>query len=297
MIPEILTQTHDVVGESPVFDPVLSRLYWVDIVGKALRWRGPDESVNSLPLPDFPTAVALTDRGRLLLSLASGLVLLDPAEGRPLPLAAPEKDDGLMRLNEGKCDPRGRFWSASMETNLTPEGKPRIPAGRIGRLYRVEGREVTPMGERMLGIPNTMAWSPDRRRFYFGDSARNLLWVHDYDEADGTIGNRRVFVEGGPGVPDGSAIDTEGCLWTARFGAGCVIRYTPEGGVDRVVELPARNPTACGFGGSRLDELYITTATFGLSAADCARNPAEGALIRLRPGIGGLPETAFREPD
>lgn len=134
-----------------------------------------------------------------------------------------------------------------------------------------------------------MVWSPDRDRFYLGDSLRNTIWVWDYDDATGEISNRRIHVSGGPGVPDGSCMDAAGFLWTARFGAGRVIRYDPTGKPDREIMLPAQNPTATTFGGSDLSTLIVTSARFGME------NPADadGAMMAVQTDVIGQPENRF----
>jgi sugar lactone lactonase YvrE len=177
-----------------------------------------------------------------------------------------------------------------MENNLTDDLAPREQDAACGRLYRIDGARALPMTEAEFGIPNTMAWSPDRRSFYLGDSLRNTIWVWDHDEARGEIANRRVFVSGGPGLPDGSCMDSEGCLWTARFGAGRVIRYDPDGRVEREIALPVQNPTATTFGGPGLTTLFVTSARFGLD------EPAEadGALLAVETDIRGQEENWYR---
>jgi sugar lactone lactonase YvrE len=285
---EVLGDLRDGVGESPVWS-ARTGLWSVDITGRAIRRRWPDGSGDSWPTTDLPTALALgMDDLPGIVSFAKGVAPWSPAEGQGQWLVRPETDP-LMRLNEGKCDPRGRFWVASMENNLTPDLAPRVQGPARGRLFRTGTAGAEPLTEPEFAIPNTMAWSPDRTLFYAGDSIRNTIWVWDHDDATGAIRNRRIHVEGGPGLPDGSAIDADGCLWTARFGAGCVIRTTPLGEQDLVIRLPVANPTACTFGGSDWRTLFVTSARFGLDA------PAEtdGAVLVID-GLGpGLPENRY----
>jgi sugar lactone lactonase YvrE len=286
---DLLGDQRDGVGESPVWSP-RTGLWSVDITGRAIRRRRPDGSTDSWATPDLPTALALgADDMPGIVSFAGGTATWTPAAGPGRMLARPEADP-LMRLNEGKCDPRGRFWVASMENNLTPDLQPRTQGAPRGRLFRTGPDGTVPMTGAEFAIPNTMAWSPDRTRFYAGDSIRNTIWVWDYDDATGDIRNRRVHAAGGPGLPDGSTIDADGCLWTARFGAGCVIRTTPSGETDLIVTLPVANPTACTFGGADWGTLFVTSARFGLEAPA----PADGAVLAVA-GLGtGLPEHRYR---
>lgn len=159
----------------------------------------------------------------------------------------------------------------------------------MGRLFRLDGNTPTALTAPEFGIPNTMAWSPDRTRFYLGDSIRNVIWVWDYDNPSGQIASRRIHVSGGPGVPDGSTMDAQGYLWTARFGAGRVTRTDPDGKGDREVLLPVANPTACTFGGPDRTTLFVTSARFGLEAP----TDIDGATLMIETTIQGLAENPY----
>lgn len=285
--------TQDMVGESPVWDHRRNCLYWVDIVGKLVRRLDPaDGSTRCWKVHDFPTALSLAPVPDTIM-LTQGLCFgrFDLSASTFQPLVEFERGESHMRLNEGACDPFGRFWTASMDNNLYPDGAPRKMGPPRGKLYCVGEEGGRGPFVHALGIPNTMAWSPDGRLFYFGDTTRNIIWAFDYEPETGKPSNQRVFVEGGPGLPDGSAVDCEGHLWNARFGAGCVIRFAPDGTQDRVLELPATNPTACAFGGADFSTLYMTTGRFGLS------NPGagDGALFAANVGVRGLPSSIFGE--
>jgi sugar lactone lactonase YvrE len=145
-------------------------------------------------------------------------------------------------------------------------------------------------------IPNSLAWSPDSRTMYFADSVRDLIWSFDYDLAAGTMSNERVFFDctENPGSPDGSCIDADGCLWNAEYGGWRLVRYTPAGKIDRVIELPVQNPTCCCFGGENLDTLYVTSAAQKLSADELRSQPLAGSVFAVRPGSTGLPESRFK---
>lgn len=289
--------TRDAVGESPFWNADTSTLHWVDIAGRKIRSHCfADGSAASRDTGDFPTALALSTATRGIVSFGQGVMRYDFLSGAMSPLAAPESARPLMRLNEGKCDPRGRFWSASMDNNLNPDATPREMQNWCGGLYRITADgAIKRFGAADLGIPNTMAWSPDRKHFYFGDSMRNVIHVWDYDDASGEIDNRRVFVEGGPGGPDGSTMDSEGCLWNARFGGGQVIRFDPDGRIERILKMPVSNPTACTFGGRDLKTLFVTSSHYGLPPEAIARNSLEGALFGVDTDIRGQAENYWRE--
>lgn len=284
----ILGDMRDGVGESPFWNPDDGAVWSVDITGKRILQRhlGSGET-QAFATEDLPTALALDAEGGAIVSFAGGVARW--RDGRMDTLIAVEADPA-MRLNEGACDPSGRMWVASMENNLTPDLQPRSQERARGRLFRIDGDHATAMSDAEFGIPNTMVWSPSRDRFYLGDSLRNTIWVWDYDDSSGEIANRRVHVSGGPGIPDGSCIDTEGYLWTARFGAGRVIRYDPDGQPEREVLLPARNPTATSFAGPEMTTLVVTSARFGLDSPSVA----DGAMFAVDTGIVGHPENRFR---
>jgi sugar lactone lactonase YvrE len=176
-----------------------------------------------------------------------------------------------------------------MRNNVGPEGQQLAAGGTDGVLFRIDGRGAT-VARRDIGISNTLCWSPDRTKFYFADTLANVIWVHDYDDAKGTIGAPRVFLEGfDRGFPDGSAMDSEGYLWNCRFGGGCVVRIAPDGSIDRVIDLPVTNVTTCTFGGPDLKTAFITTAS--VLSPDNER--LAGSLFTLESSVAGLPENRF----
>jgi sugar lactone lactonase YvrE len=174
------------------------------------------------------------------------------------------------RFNDGRCDRSGKFfWVGTlMEPDFPPSGK----------LYRISSSGEAKEVKNGIKVPNSICWSPDGKTMYFADSPRHKIWAFDY--RDGELAGERVFAAPHPGFPDGSCVDADGCLWNAEFGGGRIVRYTPQGKVDRVLQVPAKNPTCCCFGGVALDTLYITTADGKGVWAD-------------RPGSTGLPEARF----
>lgn len=285
-----------VVAEGPVWDEATERLFWVDIIGKTVRaFACETGKVQTWTSDDFPTALALSASGtRALVALASGIAWLDFASGQFTPFANPDGMAGN-RLNEGKCDPQGRFWTGSMQTNLNADGSGRDMDRNSGALFRIDPDGSTSCHTaHKVGISNTMAWSPDGKTFYFGDSVRNIIFAYDWHAGEGSISNRRVLLEGFQrGAPDGSAIDEDGCLWNARFGGSCLIRITPDGTVDQVVELPVTNPTSCTFGGVDRRILFVTSAQFTLNDEQLAANPLEGAVLACEVAVPGLTDTRF----
>jgi sugar lactone lactonase YvrE len=147
-----------------------------------------------------------------------------------------------------------------------------------------------------LIVSNGPCWSPDGRLFYFGDSGRKTIWVHDYDPAFGTIANARIFAveEGATATVDGATIDAEGYLWSARVYSGRLVRHAPDGSIDRVLDMPVRDVTSVMFGGPELDILFITSMASSLSSALPRDSPLRGSILAVRNlGVRGIPEPLF----
>lgn len=283
----------DVLGECPLWDERTQRLWWVDIRAPALRCmrrRSSDDEaggdIRSWPLPEMVGSIALVDDGRLLLALSSSLMLFDPASGEQETIASPHFTNPDHRFNDGRCDRQGRFWVGSMN-NIT-----RAPEGT---LYRLAGRGALEPVVSGLCIPNSLAFSPDGATMYIADSLRHSIEACAYDGAKGAIGARRTLaITDAPAFPDGSAVDAEGFLWNAEFNGGRVVRYAPDGRIDRVLATPVPRPTCCTFGGPEFATLYVTTASQQMDAAALAAMPLAGALLAVDDiGVRGLPESRF----
>jgi sugar lactone lactonase YvrE len=184
-----------------------------------------------------------------------------------------------MRMNEGGCDPQGRFYCGSMAYSEKPG------AGTVYRLD-TDGSVHTVLSE--VTISNGIVWSLDGSQVYYIDTPTHRVDVFDFDAAAGTFHNRRPVVHIDPslGSPDGMTIDAEGGLWVALWGGRAVHRYTPDGVLDAVIEVPASQVTACAFGGPDLDRLYITTSRRDI---DPAAEPQAGALFVVTPDVHGIP--------
>ena len=276
----------DILGECPLWDEQAQALYWVDIRRPALRClQAASGRVETWALPDLVGAIALVEDGRLLLAMADAVWLFDTASACFEALVRlPQRIDG-QRFNDGRCDRQGRFYVGTMH-NLS-----RAPEGV---LYRLQGRGPLVPVLHGLCIPNSLAWSPDGTTMYFADSLRHAIDAYAYDTASGMLGPQRGFATTEPpGFPDGATVDAEGFVWSAQFKASQVVRYAPDGRIDRVIPLPVDKPTALAFGGARLDRLYITTASQQMSPEELAAQPLAGALLVMDPGVRGLPEPRF----
>ena len=277
--------TTDMLGEGPVWCPIEQGLYWVDITRPAVRrWHAGTGETTSWTMPEAVGSLALCTNGGILVALRSALSVFDPATGAIKPVAPPH-GDADMRFNDGKCDRQGRFWVGTMAMGA------RAPRGRLYRLDATAGYDTVLED---VDIPNSLCWSPDGRTMYFADSVHRTIWAFPFDTATGAIGERRVFVTTDASeVPDGGTVDAEGYLWSARFGGSRVVRHAPDGSVDRVIEVPARQVTSCAFGGADLSTLFITSATHNMTDEQKAAHPLAGALLAVDVGVRGLPEPRY----
>jgi len=283
----VVAGRRNLLGEGPWWDARTGTLLWVDIDGRLVQRHDPSSSrTATVELDQKVGAVMARTGGGLALALEDGVWVTETDGGVLRRLAAIEADDPGTRLNDAACDRAGRLWVGSMAHDARP---------LAGALYRVD-----PDGsvERVIGevtISNGIDWSPDGRLMYYIDSATRRVDVLDFDPATGSPSGRRALIElpEGAGLPDGMAVDSEGCLWVALWDGWSVRRYGPSGELDRVVELPVARPTSCAFGGPDLADLYVTSARSGLSPSDLAAQPLAGSLFVLRPGVRGLTPTPF----
>lgn len=290
----IVLDARNAVGEGPFWDDRQGALWWADIVGnEVLRWRPGEAEPHRWRVPGFPCAV-IGRRGQgMVVARAAGLDFFDPDTGALTGFVAPEADRPANRGNEAKCDASGTLWLGTMQSNLEPDGSPRQMTASTGGLYCILPDGSFTREADGIGLSNTLAWADEGRALIFGDTLANALWKYEVGE-DGRLGERRLFSdERLPGFCDGSAIDAEGFLWNARFAGSCLVRFAPDGRVDRIVELPVTNPTSCCFGGTALRTLYVTSARFGLTAEQLAANPREGALLALDAGVAGTASERF----
>ncbi|MGI8665127.1 MAG: SMP-30/gluconolactonase/LRE family protein [Jatrophihabitans sp.] len=284
---ELLIDLAAELAESPCWDAATQSLVFVDITGGRLhRWSHANGELQTTELGQLVGAAVPRAAGGLVLALRDGLVVAE--SGAPLRAGcAIEADQPQTRLNDAKCDPAGRLFVGSMAGMDQPGA---------GALYRVDRDWQVSQVVAGTTISNGMAWSPEGTTMYFIDSPTGAVDAFDFEPATGELRRRRRLVEfeAGAGNPDGLTVDSEGFLWVASFGGWCVRRYRPDGRLRDTVRLPVRDVTSCAFGGPDLDELFITTASIELSAAERAEQPAAGGIFRIRPGVRGLPVVAFQ---
>lgn len=288
---ELLIDARHELGECVLWCDRTQRLLWTDIPAATLWSHSPSTGRTvSWTMPERLCCFALTaSDDKLLLGLASGLAYFEFSTGKVTRIAEVEADIPSTRLNDGRCDRQGRFIFGMFNQNDSP----RAPVGGYYRLNHDLSVERLPLGG--VAIANSICFSPDGKTMYYADSMALEIRCCDYDPRSGEIGQDRVFVarDAAPGEPDGSTVDAEGYLWSTRWGAGQVIRFAPDGSVDRVVELAAPQPSCPAFGGVALDTLYVTTAHLGMTAKDREAAPLSGALFSQQLELRGLPESRF----
>lgn len=283
----------DMLGEGPVWDAEGQGLYWVDIVGKTVfRLEPSSGEVRAWATPAHVAAAVPRRSGGLLVALVDGLHAMSLATGLVTPFARPDPDPAN-RSNDSRTDPQGRFWLGTMNNNLAANGSPRPIRGSTGGLFRVEadGRSTQVLSG--VGITNSLCWSPDGRTLYFADTLLGTIWAFPFEPETGELGERRVFAgpDAAPGHPDGASVDEAGRLWSARWGAGRVTCFSPDGRVEREIELPAAQPTCTAFGGPDRRTLYVTSARQELEGL--APDSPDGALFAVPVDTPGLASAPF----
>jgi sugar lactone lactonase YvrE len=292
---ELIVDARNAVGESPVWVPEESALYWVDIPAGALqRWRADSGQVDAWKTPEMLACIARHADGGWVAGMESGFFRLHPRNDGSLdtePLAHVDHARADMRLNDGRCDRQGRFWAGSMVLNMGANAA-------NGTLYRYSAGQSGPLDAQLSGfiVPNGLGFSPDGRTMYLSDSHPQVqqIWAFDYDIETGTPSNRRVFVDMNQheGRPDGAAVDADGCYWICANDAGLIHRFTPDGRLDRSLAVPVKKTTMCAFGGPRLDTLFVTSIRPG---EDHDPQSLAGGVFALDPGVKGLPEPRFND--
>lgn len=300
----VVAHTQALIGESPVWDEDTGSLWWVDILRGELHRSDVVSGENrSWRVPTALGAIALRAGGGFVAAAGDGFCLLDPdadasfsaplrwlwREGMPDGSDVPPSgwpNGQPARMNDGKCDPAGRFWAGTMTIDRTPGAS---------HLYRLDPDGTVHAALDGVTLSNGMAWSPNGTTMYYIDTGQRTVDAFDFDVADGVAHGRRtlIAVEDGAGNPDGMTVDAEGSLWVALARGAAIRRYSPAGRLDRILTMPVQKVTSCTFGGPGLRTLFVTTACVGLSEAELVAEPLAGAVLGCEVGVGGLPPHRF----
>jgi sugar lactone lactonase YvrE len=286
---DCVVRRNDALGEVPLWCPESAKLWWVDVKAPALQSFEPQSGAHRrFDLPGRSVGSwGFRKAGGMVLAMQDGLYAYTSQTNACKRLVAIEADREMHRLNDGRCDRHGRFWVGSMHE--TDREAPR------GSFYRIDPDLAVKKVFGGITVPNSVAFSPDDRRMYFADTHSRRIEVFDFDRDAGRLSNRRLLADTShhAGVPDGSTVDVDGGLWNAEYRGARVVRYTPQGRIDQIIELPVSQPTSCAFGGKHLDTLYITTAAQKLTAEQLKREPLAGSLFAVRMSTQGIAEPGF----
>ncbi len=266
-------------GEGPLWHPMEKRVYWADIpAGRLFRYDPATGQHEMFYEGDLVGGVTIQADGALLLLGDRGSVRIW-RDGQVTTVLDSVPGEEKSRFNDVIADPEGRVFCGTMSS---PD--------RLGKLYRLDTDGSIRPVIHDVGTSNGMGFTPDRGQMYYTDSGAREIYIYDYDAATGDLTNRRVFVklsEDDPGVPDGMTVDSEGYVWSARWGGGCLVRYAPDGSEDTRITFPARKVSSVIFGGDGYADMYVTTAGGPNKAEEGA---GAGALFRVKAVVPGVPE-------
>lgn len=287
---EVLIDVKTTLGEGPLWDVDQQRFYFIDSFdGRVFRCTADGREVRAWDVPAKIGSIAIRKDGKgAICSLANGFHTLDFETGEVALIHDPEPDKPNNRINDGKVDRRGRFISGSMDTQ---------EEGPNGALYRVDPDFTVHTLDTGIIVSNGPCWSPDDTIFYFADSWSGEIWAYDYDIETGAVSNRRTFATldtSRGGAADGSTVDEQGFVWNAQVYDAKLMRYAPDGSVDRVIDMPVKKVTSVNFGGPDMDILFVTS----MAKPPLPRFPGDGvqrgsvfAIHDL--GVRGVPEPRF----
>jgi sugar lactone lactonase YvrE len=285
-----------ITGESPVWCERTSRLYWVDVQQPALHRLDPETGIDeSWIMPAWIGCLALgggTAEGSVLVGLRTGAYRFGLADGALYLVAPAPYDPRRFFLNDGKCDRQGRFWVGPMRHALLPlVGE---TGSMEGPLWRLEGDRLVAKGKQ-ASLSNGLAWSPDGCTMYHSHTRTGEINAWDYDPATGDMARGRLFarVDGPPG-PDGAEVDSEGCYWSAINGQGRLLRFDPDGRIEREIRVPFKYPTMVAFGGPNLRTVFVTSGRWAIADKDAADHPLDGSIAALEAPVPGLPCSRWR---
>lgn len=293
----LIVDANNHLGEGPLWDVKEQRLYWIDSTAAELSsCRADGSDIKRYFVPRHIGSMALREQGGAVVALANGLHFYDFDAQTVKLIADPESDDTETRFNDGKVDRRGRFIAGTMAYDFDRYDADRGQrSSRSGALYRLDTNGQVTRLDGGISCSNGPCWSPDNRTFYFTDTYDRQMYAYDYDIETGAVANRRVFASARDmaGTFDGATVDAEGYVWSALVFGGRILRFAPDGTLDRVVPFPVRNLTSVMFGGPDLDILFVTTMGRPMWGIPQKEHDKGGLFAITGLGVKGLPEPRF----
>lgn len=291
-------EARSALGEGAIWSIEENALFWIDQMRPELHLldvvTGRDTKFD-LALPDQLGALLPRAKGGYVLAASDGISFVDADFHSRTPYVNPIANVPRASFNDAKCDRQGRLWAGTTD---------RLETEAVGALFMIDTNQRIERISDGFICSNGPSFSPDGRIIYHTRTHNRAIYAHDIDLETGKAGPGRVFAEipAGQGSPDGSTVDAEGYLWSTHWGGGCITRYSPDGKVDVVIELPVKSPTSCAFGGKDMSTLFVTSASIDfvngkwvyMDDAAFERDPLAGAIFAIETGIRGLPETPFR---
>ncbi|MDG1709451.1 MAG: SMP-30/gluconolactonase/LRE family protein [Emcibacteraceae bacterium] len=276
----------NILGECVLWDPRTTTVWWTDIEASRIYQYDPvTKDVRFYVTPERLGSFGFTnDEEWLIAAFESGFAYYNPFNGLIKWIAKPQEHLSHIRFNDGRVDRQGRFWAGTMVENSDrgPEQ---------GCLYRLDADGQATVEIQNVMISNSLCWSPDGKRMYFADSPKNRIDTYDFDTVSGGPSNKKFFTSTDAHIhPDGSTVDADGYLWNAQWGGSRIVRYTPSGAVDYILDLPVSQPTCVTFGGPDLSNLFVTTARADLNVDQLSEQPLAGDLLIYKTTIKGLTE-------
>lgn len=284
---ECLLSCRNDLGESPLWHTDENVLYWVDAIKPALHRLDPETAeYQTWLMPGLIGSIAMRKQGGLVAAIGKGFAFIDTQTGQIIQIVDVLKEDEPVHLNDGKCGPLGRFWAGTV-SHRSGEA--------LGKLFCLDEEGLVSVQADNILLSNGLAWSPCRQYFYFTDTLKHGIYRYRFNRYDGTITNRELFIEldQQDGNLDGLTIDQAGYLWSAIWNGYKIIRYTPNGKIDREIALPIQRPTSCIFGGKDMKTLFITSASRDVNEKKPLADPQAGGLFALHVDVAGMPEPQY----
>ena len=287
---EVVCEHKSLLAEGPLWDAKRKAICWIDILNGIIHEFDPAlQTYRSLSLNEMIGTVAVCRDGNFVAALQNGFAFINRTTGEKRMITDPENQLSNNRFNDGKCDPAGRFWAGTMSLSEDTGA---------GSLYVLDNDLKCSRKIKGVTISNGMAWSADRKTFYYTDTPTLEIAAFDYDDHTGAISNRRTIIkiEEKEGFPDGMTIDNEGMLWIAHWNGWQVTRWNPNTGTKLLsIKLPVAKVTSCTFGGENFDDLYITSAKVDLTEQQLKEQPLAGSLFVIKQsGFKGVPSFEFK---